>query len=252
MSALCRPVSFFRHVYFNQLGHFEPFDALGSKEPPIVNLSLYLIADRPSIKDENRFFFNVEAAVVGGVTCVQLRDFESDFETIVMTAKRLKKMLNNHGVPLMINTSHLIKVVQAVECDGIYLEQQFSSSQIRQLFGRTMILGMPVKTMDDVLAAEQNSDIDYISVKIYPSKHTNPKEVQVWGIPGLEKVCSVSKHRIVAVGGITLDNAASVYRLVGPHGGSGLAGNLLKGDNPRAMAEQMQAIRLQSQILERE
>ena len=38
------------------------------------DLSLYLVANRPSFQDESLFFSKIMSAVKGGVSCVQFRD----------------------------------------------------------------------------------------------------------------------------------------------------------------------------------
>lgn len=45
------------------------------------NLSLYLVANKPSFPDERLLFLKIQEAVRGGVTCVQLWDHKSDFST---------------------------------------------------------------------------------------------------------------------------------------------------------------------------
>lgn len=66
------------------------------------DLSLYLVANRPSFQDETLFFSKIISAVKGGVSCVQFRDHKSDLSVTIRTALRLKNMLQ--GVPLFINT----------------------------------------------------------------------------------------------------------------------------------------------------
>jgi thiamine-phosphate pyrophosphorylase len=220
-----------RRISHNSKGRL-PFD-----------LSLYLVADRQSVKDERQFFSNILESVKGGVSCVQLRDQKSDIPTTLKTAIQLKKILRDFRVPLMINTPHLIEVAQAVNAEGVYLEQKFSHSEARRLLGQRMIIGIPVKTMDEVLTAEQSDEIDYISVKIFPSKRTNPGDEEVWGIEGLRKIRSLSQRRVVAIGGIHLENADSVFRALNFDDGIAMAGDLLRGDDPCATAQKIQTLR---------
>jgi|GEM_PF-5674166 len=51
------------------------------RERLFYNLSLYLVANRPSFQDESLFFLKIQEAVRGGVSCVQLRDHKSDYPT---------------------------------------------------------------------------------------------------------------------------------------------------------------------------
>jgi thiamine-phosphate diphosphorylase len=159
------------------------------KERLHFDLSLYLVANRPSFQDENLFFSKIMESVKGGVSCVQLRDHKSDFSSIVRTATHLKQMLK--GTPLFINTLRSFEVVLAVDADGIFLEEKFSHSEARKLLGRKIVIGIPVKTMTEVAAAAQNNEIDYLSVKVSPSKRTCPRNDALWGMEGLRSVCVI-------------------------------------------------------------
>jgi thiamine-phosphate pyrophosphorylase len=205
------------------------------------DLSLYLVANRPSFQDENLFFSKIMASVKGGVSCVQLRDHKSDFATTLKTATHLKNMLR--GVPLFINTLKPFEVVQAIGADGIYLEEQFSHSEARKLLGKKVIIGVPVKTMEEVLAIGQTSEIDYLSVKISPSKRTCPRNDQLWGMEGLRSIRSTLRHRIVAIGGLNLECAESVYRELHLDDGVAMAGGLMEESDPCITAQKIQAIR---------
>ena len=86
-------------------------------------LSLYLVANRPSFPDEKLFFSKIMESVKGGVSCVQLRDHQSDFASALKTAARLRDMLK--GIPFFINTLKPFEVARAVHADGVYLEEKF-------------------------------------------------------------------------------------------------------------------------------
>lgn len=208
--------------------------------PPSFDLSLYLVANRPSYPDENLFISKIMGAVKGGVSVVQLRDHKSDFVTTLRTASRLKKMLKD--VPLFINTLRPFEVMQAVGADGVYLEENFPHSEVRKLLGRNVIIGIPVKTIEEVLSLEHSSDIDYLSVKILPSKRTCPRNDQLWGIEGLQEVRAISPHRIVAIGGLNLECVESVYRELYLSDGIAMAGGLMEENDPCITAQKIRAI----------
>ncbi len=208
---------------------------------PTFDLSLYLVANRPSFQNESLFFSKISESVKGGVSCVQLRDHQNDFTTVLKTAIRLKKMLKN--TPLFINTRHSFEIAQAVEAEGIYLEEKISPSEARRRLGQTGILGISVKTLDEVLVAGQTKEIDYLSVKIFPSKRTCPKNDVLWGLEGLRQVRALSQHRIVAIGGLNLECAESVYRELSYRDGIAMAGGLMEENDPQITAQKIQAIR---------
>lgn len=212
------------------------------KERLLFDLSLYLVANRPSFSDERLFFSKIMEAVKGGVSCVQLRDHESDFATTLKIALRLKKMLQREGVSFFINTLNLIEIARAVDADGVFLEEKFSLTETRKLLGQKAIIGIPVRTIEEVISAGQTISIDYLSVKISPSKQTCPKNDHLWGMDGLRNIQAISPHRIVAIGGLDIDDAESVSRELRPGDGLGMAGGILRKDDPRGTAQKIQAI----------
>jgi thiamine-phosphate pyrophosphorylase len=210
------------------------------KERLSCNLSLYLVANRPSFQDEQVFFSKILAAVRGGVSCVQLRDHQSSYLTSLEMASRLKDMLG--ATPLFVNTLESIKLAQAINAEGIYLEEGVTPSEARSLLGERVIIGAPVKTMEEVMATNQMQAIDYLSVKVFPSKKTCPKNTILWGIEGLRKIRLSSPHRIVAIGGLNLNSVEAIYKDLNMGDGIAMAGGLMGEENPYLTAKKIQAI----------
>ncbi len=227
MSAICR------RAFSCSRPHFP-------KERPHFDLSLYLVANRPSFQDEGVFFSRILDSVKGGVTCVQLRDHQSDFDVVLKTAASLKRILE--GTSFFINTLKPIEVAQAIGADGVYLEEKFPYSEARKRLGEKEIIGIPVKTMDDVVAATQSNEIDYISVKISASNRTCPRNDQLWDMTGLRHIRAISPHRIVAIGGMHLERAESVYKELRFDDGIAMAGGLMDVVDPLLTAKKIRAI----------
>lgn len=206
-----------------------------------IDLSLYLVANRPSFPDDTLFFSKIMCAVNGGVSCVQLRDHKNNLSETISTALRLKDMLK--GVPLFINTLQSFDVIHAVNAEGIYIEDNFPHLQARKLLGKKAVIGTSVKTMQEVFALQQESDVDYLSVKVSPSKKTSPKNDQLWGMEGLRKVRAITPHRIVAIGGIDLSCVESVYQELRSDDGIAMAGGLMDEEAPDMTAQKIQSIR---------
>jgi thiamine-phosphate pyrophosphorylase len=208
------------------------------------DLSLYLVANRPSFEDESHFFSQIRRAVKGGVTCVQLRDHNSDLTTTVKTALSLKQMLQETGVRFFINTLRLTEVAREVSPDGVYLEENIPVSEVRRLLGNKIIIGIPVKTRADVIAAE-HMDIDHISVKIFRSHRTCPRNDLLWSLSGLRDVRALSHHRIVGIGGLTLqqvEQVEAVYRTLDVTDGLAAAGGIMDQEDPQETAQKFLAI----------
>lgn len=94
-----------------------------------VNYSLYLVTDStPAILGDRDIDDVVEAALRGGVTCVQYRDKTSDTGDLIAVAERLHEITQRHGVPLLINDR--VDVALAVGCEGVHIGQDDMSKSL--------------------------------------------------------------------------------------------------------------------------
>jgi thiamine monophosphate synthase len=93
-----------------------------------------------------------------------------------------------------------------------------------------------------VRALENANRIDYISVKVSPSKKTCPRNDQLWGLEALRKVRSIIPYRIVAIGGLNVSSVESVYRELRSCDGIAMAGGLMDEESPRITAQKIQSI----------
>jgi thiamine-phosphate pyrophosphorylase len=175
-----------------------------------MNLSgIYLVTDRASLAGKSLDDV-ILGAVRGGATLVQLREKNVSTRFFIDEARRIKKLLIPHAVPLIINDR--VDVALAAEADGVHIGQDDMPWSIaRKLLGPKAIIGLSVETPAQVKAA-QTSDIDYLGVStIFPTP-TKTDTRHFWGIEGLRQARSMSRHVLVAIGGITASNAASVVQ----------------------------------------
>jgi thiamine monophosphate synthase len=70
-----------------------------------------------------------------------------------------------------------------------------------------------------------------------------PRNDELWGMEGLRNIRAISPHRIVAIGGLNLECAESVYRVLHFDDGIAMAGGLMGEEDPCATAQKIQAIR---------
>lgn len=196
------------------------------------------MTNRFYVKDDFHLIEKVMQAVQGGVTCVQYSDPHADPHTKFKVALSLREKLYGSGVPLMINNH--VDLALAVQADGVHLGQNdLDYLQARGLLGSRAIIGLTVDTWDDVLKAEE-LDVDYLGVQIFPSKYTKPMSRAIWGLEGLRKIRAISKHRIVAIGGINSSNLSHVYKELNINNqGDGVAmvGELWRRDDPEIAAK---------------
>jgi len=170
---------------------------------------LYLVTDR-GLAGDRPLEEVVLAAVEGGAGVVQLREKELATRAFVESARRLKALLEPRGIPLIVNDR--VDVALAAGADGVHLGQEdMAYPDARALLGPDAIIGLSVETPEDVREAE-GFDVDYLGVSpIFPTPTKTDTE-GAWGLDGLAEVRRMSRHRLVAIGGLNATNAADAIR----------------------------------------
>jgi thiamine-phosphate pyrophosphorylase len=180
------------------------------------DLGLYLVTDRELClgRPVERI---VEAALRGGVSCVQLREKSLPTGAFVEIARSIKSILAPRGVPLIINDR--VDVALAADADGVHLGQSdLSFLDARKLLGPGAIIGLSVESMDQALEAE-DWGVDYLGVSPILATPTKPEAKAAWGLDGLRRLRRATSHVLIAIGGINPANAAQVLEA----GADGLA-----------------------------
>lgn len=172
-------------------------------------MKLYLVTDEKLLLGKD-LYQTVEAAVRGGVSMVQLREKESSTRNFVERAIRLKEVLAPYGVPLIINDR--VDVALAADADGVHVGQSdMPYEMVKRLLPEGKMIGLSVESPEQVLEANE-FNVDYVAASPVFSTATKTNTVVEWGLDGLRWIKSVSKHRVVAIGGIHAGNVASIFR----------------------------------------
>jgi len=202
----------------------------------IEDLRLYLVTDR-GLAGKRDLEEIVLEAVAGGVTMVQLREKDIDTREFVELALRLKKTLNGTGVPLIINDR--IDVALAADADGVHVGQSDMPYVIaRSLLGPDKIIGLSIESISELEEAN-GLDVDYVAASPVFATSTKTDTAEPWGLEGLRKFRKLSKHPIVAIGGMNVATAHDVFGA----GADGIAvvSAIIAADNPRKAAEEILA-----------
>lgn len=198
---------------------------------------LYLVTDR-GLAGDRPLEEVVLAAVEGGAGVVQLREKELATRAFVESARRLKALLEPRGIPLIVNDR--VDVALAAGADGVHLGQEdMAYPDARALLGPDAIIGLSVETPEDVREAE-GFDVDYLGVSpIFPTPTKTDTE-GAWGLDGLAEVRRMSRHRLVAIGGLNATNAADAIRA----GADAVAvvSAICAAADPRRAAEELAAV----------
>ncbi|MBB1074397.1 thiamine phosphate synthase [Rhodoferax sp. 4810] len=200
-------------------------------------LRLYLVTDQQALRGRSLTDV-VNQAVLGGVTCVQLREKTASTRDFVTLALALQRLLKPLGVPLVINDR--IDVALACGAQGVHLGQSDMPVMLaRQLLPPEVFIGLSVENLDDVRRAAA-LPVDHLGVSPVFATPTKTDTAPPWGLSGLRQVRAMTDLPLVAIGGIHLSNAAEMLAA----GADGLAvvSALCSADDPRAAAQAFRAL----------
>lgn len=165
-------------------------------------LLLYAVTDR-RWTGEKTLSEQVEAALKGGVTCLQLREKTLDFRSFLDEALEIKKRCRRYGVPLIINDN--LRVALEADAEGLHIGQNdMRVDEARKLLGEKKILGVSVQTLEQALFAEA-SGADYLGVGAVFSTSTKDDATCV-SLETLRCIASSVSIPVCAIGGITKEN----------------------------------------------
>ena len=178
-------------------------------------LKLYAITDRAWAHDMDGVLAQVEAAIKGGATFVQVREKHLDAREFLTEARWVVELCHRHGVKCVINDNVDIALLSGA--DGVHVGQDdMACAKARVALGDRRIIGVSAHTVEEAVAAAA-AGADYLgSGAAFP---TSTKDVHGHFVTPEDyaAITSAVDIPVVAIGGITKDNIAQLN-------GRGLAG----------------------------
>ena len=171
-----------------------------------VNYSLYLITDR-KVLGGKELLDCIEDAIKGGVTLVQLREKNINTFDYYNLALKVKELVRKYGIPLIINDR--VDIALAVDAEGVHLgPEDLPIAAARKLMGRDKIIGASANCIEEALDF-QRQGADYLGVgALFPTKTKgNTEHVTLTQLKAIKEAVHIP---IVGIGGISIENAASV------------------------------------------
>lgn len=177
------------------------------------NLLLYAVTDRRWLNNST-LCKQVEEAIQGGVTFVQLREKNLDSEIFLKEAIEIKKLCNRYKVPFVINDN--VDIAVKMNADGVHVGQSdMEASDVRSIIGKDKILGVSAQTVSQALKAQEQG-ADYLGVGAV--FHTGTKnDADDVSYETLKEICRAVTIPVIAIGGIGKDNILQLS-------GSGICG----------------------------
>ncbi len=146
--------------------------------------------------------------MAGGATVIQYREKELTFQQMLKEATQLQDIIRKQNRAFIINDR--VDLAYAVKADGVHLGRDDMPVEIaREMLGEDAIIGSSVQSVSEAVEA-QTKGADYLGASgVFPTS-TKPDVGAVLGLENLERIVEAVTIPVVAIGGINLDNVASV------------------------------------------
>ncbi len=168
----------------------------------LENCLLYAVTDTSWLRGRT-LAQQVEEALRGGATMVQLREKELQGEALEQEAREILALCRQYGVPLLINDD--VMLAKKIGADGVHVGQDdMSAAKARELLGEDAIIGVTARTVEQALAA-QEAGADYLGSGAVFGTSTK-KDAKPMDPAYFQQICESVSIPVVAIGGVTLDN----------------------------------------------
>lgn len=177
------------------------------------DLLLYAVTDRSWLKGQS-LYQQVEEAIKGGATMIQLREKELKEDQFFKEAVEIQKLCRRYQIPFLINDN--VELAQKIQADGVHVGQSdMEALDVRKKLGDTAIIGVSARTVEEAVRAFSHG-ADYLGVgAVFPTgTKTDAKDVDE---QTLKEICQAVDIPVVAIGGIGADNILTLK-------GSGICG----------------------------
>ncbi|SAM08303.1 hypothetical protein [Absidia glauca] len=173
-----------------------------------VDYSLYLVTDSSLVPSHTTLLGQIEQALEGGVTIVQLREKDMDTGPFIDLARQVKALTQKYNVPFIINDR--LDVALAVDADGVHIGQDdMPLVEARRILGHGKIIGVSCNNEDEARQATTDG-ADYLGIGAVWFTSTKELKKEPLGVAGVRRILtSIDGYRgyAVAIGGIHLENA---------------------------------------------
>ena len=165
-------------------------------------LLLYAVTDR-RWNGENTMLEQLEKALRGGVTLVQLREKDLSEEEFFDEAVKAAKLCHSYGVKLIINDN--VDIALKSGADGVHVGQSdMPASEVRKIAGPDLIIGTSARTVEDALQAQADG-ADYLGVGACFGTSTK-NDAKAIDLDILRSITAAVDIPVVGIGGITREN----------------------------------------------
>ena len=203
-----------------------------------IDYSVYLVTDHRNKTDEE-FLRIIEEAIKGGTSIVQLREKTASTKDFYQLALKVKEITSKYDVPLLINDR--IDIAIAVDSEGVHIGQDDMPADIaRKIIGEDKILGVSASTVEEAQKAEIDG-ADYIgSGAVFPT--ATKDDADSVSKEELKEIVDSIDIPVVAIGGITLENAGTLKDTC--IAGFSVVSAIMSADDPKEASHKLREIYL--------
>ncbi len=168
---------------------------------------LYAIMDAILLKTSELAF--AEMLAESGVELIQYRNKQASARTLFEVSQHLSNLLNPRGVRYIVNDRADVAVL--ANAGGVHVGQEdLGVAEARMICGTERWVGVSTHTLEQVARADQTS-ANYIAVGPIFATTTKQNPDAVVGVEFIHRARALTAKPLVAIGGITLDQAAEVF-----------------------------------------
>ena len=158
-------------------------------------MRLYAVTDRSWLRGRT-LYEQVEEALQGGVTFVQLREKTLSEEEFLEEAKKIKGLCKKYRVPFIINDK--VEIAIACDADGVHVGQNdMKAENVREKLGPDKIIGVSARTVEQALLAQEQG-ADYIGSGACFATSTK-QDANVIDHEELKRICKAVDIPVVAI-----------------------------------------------------
>jgi thiamine-phosphate diphosphorylase len=204
-----------------------------SRSALVRHLALYLVAD--PAQSRRRLIDDVEAALAGGVTCVQLRAKGISDREGLRLARELATRCQQTGALFIVNDR--LDIALAAGAGGVHLGvDDLPVRDARRLTGDGFVIGYSPET-DEETAKAADRGADYLGVGPVFGTFSKDDAGEAIGLDTIRRRATLAGIPIIGIGGITAESAPAV--IAAGAVGVAVVGAILRADDPGRAAQSL-------------
>ncbi|WP_163862026.1 thiamine phosphate synthase [Myxococcus eversor] len=193
---------------------------------PLLPPGPYLLCD-DTVRGDMPLVLKAERMLAGGARVVQLRMKRTPMREALAVARQVASLCRRAGAVCLLNDR--VDLALLADADGVHVgDEDLPPEAARALLGPGRLVGVTVRDVEGAMAA-RDAGADYVGVGPVFGTTTKQVPAPVMGLEGLARVVRGSPLPVVGIGGVGLENVASVAA-TGVHGAAVVSDVLLAQD----------------------